>query len=286
MESHRVNKPGVLPICEECNEIFENEKLAHKHFKIKHLQQMTVLTYRYFETVMCCEFCESAFETEEVVVKHKSQCHTGPTPYECQNCFATYDTYSKLKTHGVAHKSIKTVFPIQRQYVCDVCLKPYSDWRNLQCHRKTVHLINPSIFRCKDCDATFYKSWDFSYHKKSVHGDPVPCPLCNQKFATNKSMTSHMNKIHLNEKPKRAKTVSKRKIVQMDDAQMQIRTMIEKTNDMKWACKICKKMCASRTNAVAHVAMVHMRIENFHCEICNKGFYQKGDLNDHFRIVS
>lgn len=284
MLSHRKNEPKILPICEPCGQVFEADDIAYKHFMVIHniTAEQVLLTFKYFEKVICCEFCEAAFDEATTAVDHK-KIHTGTNKYQCQYCMANYDQYSKLRTHCNSHNNVKIIYPVQRVYVCDedACLKLYTDWRNLQTHRKTVHLINPSIFKCTQCDATFYQSWTYAYHKKSVHEKPTKCPFCDQTFVLSRSLQKHVNRMHVNEPPE--PTTSQRKSGEKN--KFDFDKHVQKVGVLYY-CKTCEKKCSCRNNAIAHVQMVHMKIQNYFCDICNKGFYQRGDLTDHVRKVS
>lgn len=285
MLSHREIEPKILPLCEQCGQVFETNEIAYKHFLKIHkiTYDQVLLEFKYFDKVICCEFCESAFDDASTVVEHK-KIHTGPNKYQCQFCMAAYDQFSKLQTHRNSHNNLKTLYPVQRVYVCDAdaCLKLYADWRNLQSHRKTVHLINPSIYKCKDCDATFYQSWTYAYHKKSAHEEPSKCPFCDQKFVMARSLQKHVNRVHVEARTKSPVVRQKKSPKNNFNFDLNVR---KDPNDGLYYCRICEKKCTGRNNVIAHVQMVHMKITNYTCDICNKGFYQRGDLSDHLRKV-
>ena len=281
MLTHKQQEAHVLPHCLKCSEIFASAEKCQKHIEKVHKLQCKddLMAFKYFEIALCCEYCDATFEDAQIIIDHRKK-HTSDKPFECQFCLIKYDKYSKLKTHSYhAHKETNVPFPIERHYLCDdkACLKTYRDWRTLQCHRKTVHLINPTIFKCKECDATFYRSWDFAYHKKSVHSDPLPCVMCDKTFSTSKSLQNHITKIHVNNG-----RTSKRNLPDSTIAEAMER--IEATENA-YKCLQCNKICVARSNAINHVAMVHMKVVNFKCSVCKKGFFQRGDLNDHMRIV-
>lgn len=285
---HQVYDPHVMPMCNVCHQIFENDINGLKHLEDAHgtNSEQIMLEYHSFDRVLCCEFCELPFYDGPALAAHKKT-HKGKLKFECSHCTATYDTYSKLRTHCNTHKGVKDVnYPVERLYMCDeeACLKPFRNWKSLQSHRKTVHLINPTIFKCHECDETFYQSWTFSYHKKSLHADHLRCPFCDVTFVLLKSLQNHVNRFHVNEDiPKteiRSASAAKSDPPQSFDFD---RYVVQK-KDGSWYCRQCDRKCSTRHNAATHVQMVHWKVKNFYCTVCNKGYFLRGDYDNHMRI--
>lgn len=184
-------------------------------------------------------------------------------------------------------------------YVCEIdeCNKPYADWNNFQNHRKTVHLINPSIIKCTQCDAVFYKSWAYAYHKKSVHNDHHKCAFCDQTFVIERALKDHVQRVHsrvLDED-----TAADDDAVRYCDGDVVQHTKRRKSkhtamfneyfreNEVgEFSCQVCGKVTNRRSNAIAHAQMMHQKIRNFKCALCAKEFFHRGDLNGHMRKVS
>lgn len=40
--------------------------------------------------------------------------------------------------------------------------------------------------------------------------------------------------------------------------------------DGEISCKECGKLCSTRYNAISHISMVHLKVRNFHCNVCDK----------------
>lgn len=177
---------------------------------------------------------------------------------------------------------------VQRNYMCDVddCYKIYRHWSDLINHRKTVHLINPSIYKCTECEATFYKSWDFSYHKKTTHSVSIfKCELCGLEYRWQYTLKLHMKKRHSGQqttvvqKEKPLKTIETNRSKRTIDFDAYMRQLDDRT----FTCIICKKQLASRNSAKSHIEMIHLGIKNHTCQICGNGYYLRKDYNDHVR---
>lgn len=313
MTTHeRMQKCAVL-ICDPCAMAFASIDEIDEHFQRAHDDDHVNIVKKEILFVVCCEYCENAFIDNHKLAKHK-ECHLNDDkPYKCEFCMASYETYAKLKTHKNTHINQQVKFPVQRHYMCDVedCWKRYRHWSDLLNHRKTVHLINPSIFKCNDCEQTFYQSWNFSYHKKTVHAvTTVKCPHCDFECKNVYNLRAHQKKTHSDKMELKASTdeiVAKSKVksskVEATATQvaapmatatpttpptptkkpLEIDQYIRKV-DKTIICNLCDKQLATRTSARSHIEMIHFKIKNFACTECGKTFYLKKDASDHLRM--
>lgn len=282
----KLQKNNVL-VCEPCSLAFGTVEDVDEHCNRWHDDDNINIIQNEIEFVVCCEYCEFAFVDHFKLVKHKEIHLNDDKPFKCGFCMASYETYSKLKTHKNSHISQQSKFPVQRHYMCDVedCWKRYRHWSDLLNHRKTVHLINPAIYKCNDCEQTFHKSWNFSYHKKTVHSNSkVKCESCDFECKTMYHLKSHQKKMHspaevAEERPKvktKAEVVRAKKTLEIDQ--------YLRKSDTAIVCNICGKQLASRHNARSHIEMIHLKIKHFSCADCGKEFYLKKDYSDHKRL--
>lgn len=280
MTTHeRLQKNNVF-ICEPCSMAFGAIEDIDEHCNRSHDDDSVNISKKELFFVVCCEYCEYAFVDHHQLVKHKETHLNDEKPFKCGYCMACYETYSKLKTHKNTHISQQVKFPVQRHYMCDVddCWKRYRHWSDLLNHRKTVHLINPSIYKCNECEQTFYQSWNFSYHKKTVHSiTMIKCEECNFECKTVYNLKNHKKRAHCADEDAaepievKAKTqrIRSKKAIEIDK-------YLRKT-DTSIVCNICGKQLATRNSATAHIEMIHFKIKNHTCEECGKDFYLKKD---------
>lgn len=262
MKSHTVLGSAPFIICEICNAAFVDDETAMEHLQSAHdtgSPDEILFGYETYDKVYVCEFCDLAFGTPEAVLTHRES-HTDELKFECPHCDRRYDSFSKKRTHILVHKGGDEAYPVARHYICDQedCFKSYIHWSSLTAHRKTRHLINPSIIKCPECPETFYRSWTYDYHKKTVHGECESCPICSKGFYKKRSLEEHIQRVHINDK--------KRSNSKMDAAE----AMIQDDKDGQISCTECGKICASRYNAMSHVQMVHLKVKNFNCNVCDK----------------
>lgn len=295
MTTHEIVQKNNVLICEACSMAFGAIEEIDDHCNRTHNDDNVNIIKKEIFYVVCCEYCECAFTDNRKLVKHKEDHLNDDKPFKCGFCMACYETYSKLKTHKNTHINQQVKFPVQRNYMCDVeeCWKRYRHWSDLLNHRKTVHLINPSIYKCNDCEQTFYQSWNFSYHKKTAHSiTTVKCKVCNFECKTIYNLKIHQRKSHTNNtdssssaststskqtepKPK-LESLKSKKTIEFDKYLRESETAM--------VCNICGKQLSSRNSARAHIEMIHLKIKNFSCEYCAKEFYLKKDYNDHQRM--
>lgn len=300
MTTHeRLQKNNVLT-CNQCSMAFATIEDVDEHFNHQHDDDNNTstvnITKKELLFVVCCEYCEDAFIDNTKLLKHK-QCHSNEkNPFKCEFCMACYETYSKLKTHKNTHINQQIKFPVQRHYMCDVenCWKRYRHWSDLSIHRKTVHLINPSIYKCSECEQTFYQSWKFSYHKKTVHAlSSVKCDVCsiecpnvyNLKFHKKKhhSPATNLirNKIATTSNVRQPKKIITTKI---EKNSFNFDQYLKKSKTAAIICNLCDKQLANRNSAKSHIEMIHLKIKNHLCNECGKEFYLRKDYNDHLRL--
>lgn len=288
MTTHEQLQESSVLVCEPCSIAFAAVEDIDEHCNRSHDDDSVNIIKKEVLYVVCCEYCEFAFVDNEKLAKHKKVHLNDDKPFKCGFCMACYETYSKLKTHKNMHTNQQVKFPVQRHYMCDVneCWKPYRHWSDLLNHRKTVHLINPSIYKCNDCEETFYQSWNFSYHKKTVHSvSPIKCRYCKFECTTKYNMKLHQKKMHSTITP----IVKKTKEPNPKQASVRTKTVPEidkflQQTDGLMVCNMCGKKLASRHSARSHIEMIHFKVKNFKCDECGKEFYLKKDWTDHQRL--
>lgn len=296
--THEQAQRNNVLICEQCKQAFATFEDVEEHCNRIHDDvdnENGNIISKEILFVVCCEYCESAFVDDRRLADHK-QCHSNDEkPFKCEHCMACFETYSKLKTHKNTHINQQIKFPVQRNYMCDVieCFKKYRHWSDLSNHRKTVHLINPYIYKCTVCEATFYKSWDFSYHKKTVHSiSTVKCEVCQLECRTPYTLKLHQKSRHPSNDnthgKTRATTIANKKTLKTVPIARSKKTFdfdafMRQTNEGQLICNICEKQLANRNSAKSHVEMIHLGMKHHQCKDCGKEYYLRKDYNDHVR---
>lgn len=289
MTSHEKPQKSNVLTCEKCLMAFANIEEIDDHFNRIHDEDDVQISKKEMLYVVCCEYCENAFIDFKKLADHKQNHLNDEKPFKCEFCMACYESYGKLKTHKNTHIHQQCKFPVQRHYMCDIenCWKRYRHWSDLLNHRKTVHLINPTIYKCSECEQTFYQSWNFAYHKKTAHcATFIQCDECDFQCRTLHSLRSHQKKQHspdtgistikINKTKPKKETFKVRKTIDIDQYLTKIDTVM--------ACNLCGRQLTSRNGARSHIEMIHLKIRHHACDECGKEFYLRKDFNDHKRL--
>lgn len=281
MTTHEQFEKSSVLVCDPCSMAFATLEDVDYHCIHQHDEDIANIIEKEILFVVCCEYCEFAFTDHTKLLKHK-ECHAhDDKPFKCEFCMATYETYSKLKTHKNTHIHQQIKFPVQRQYLCDIeeCWKRYRHWSDLSIHRKTVHLINPTVYKCQQCEQTFHHSWKFSYHKKTVHAiASVKCSVCGMECANAYNLRHHRKKCGSEDTAKQLAKPKQSKSKTFDMAHY-----IDQIGQMM-KCRLCDKQLATRITARIHVEMTHLKIRRHRCDTCGKEFYLRKDYMDHLRL--
>lgn len=285
MTKHETIESKEMFVCAICTMVFVDESLGAEHHEQHHDDNENSIETKQIDRVMCCEFCANAFTSIDSLMAHRTRHADDEVPFQCEYCPNKYETFSKLKTHYKTHWGIMKPYPIVRFFVCERtdCHKIYRHWSDLQNHLKTTHLINPYIYKCDFCPKTFYNSWNYFYHKNTVHGQKTKCTQCDKEYESLIRMQSHMRYAH-SEKPKMAKKATEKKVMKKRNTNAINIDEYLAINDDRISCVNCNKLMTSMANARAHVESVHLKIKKHICNHCDRGFYARKDLTDHVRV--
>ncbi|XP_066956401.1 uncharacterized protein [Macrobrachium rosenbergii] len=132
----------------------------------------------------------------------------------------------------------------EKNYVCDVCNKPYSKSHYLRDHIVRDHSDHDKAkeypFRCRHCKRVYNGQRQLEYHQSLHNG---PCEICGMMFGCSGLFWNH-----------------------------------RKNHDA--VCNICNKSFSSLNSLWTHKKMKHGRMKYF-CNVCDKGFIYKSLLKIH-----
>ena len=193
--------------------------------------------------------------------KTASELNTGDARVNCEKCGAVtkkkYLRIHLIRYHNEPkrpvgrHKKIK-LDTNQRKVECELCGKQVKKM-NLRTHHRRVHekvkYEGPVI--CETCGKVFPNPRNLAMHRK-IHTDKyLTCRHCNYLSSTHEEFLAHLN---------------------------------EHNKARSFACHVCSAVFSQSGRLSKHVRSVHMGEKRYFCDICSKGFYGKGNLDDH-RVI-
>jgi len=165
-------------------------------------------------------------------------------PYECHLCEKSFLAQRTLNLHIRTHNPLTT-------FSCSFCTKNFMQKSNLQRHS----LIHYGIqnYTCTDCNKSFTQKVGLERHMASHQGiKDFSCLECGKQFTRRSTLLNHLLTRHLKEKP--------------------------------YHCEECDMYFTSAANFRTHNRRVHSNEPLKHeCEVCQKKFFQRSDLNRHSR---
>ena len=275
------NKPGesqdeaasATYSCKICSHTCTNIELLHKHIHSNHHFDIESI-----KTV--CSYCRSQLSETiyEVCTLIKDLCPRRGNPI---------------------------IHPDAKSHLCKICNVPCKDEAEVNLHRK-LHFFRKGSYRCLKCDKTFRK-WKFLEHHIWMHYDKTPfrcrycseyktsgycvyvhelhhlpesqkkfkCDLCEVRFWTKGTLTSHIKKTHSD----------KRYYCNMCPASYKCNTQLlhhkmkKHTGEFRFTCDICGAGSASKQHLNRHKES-H---ENIRCPVCNKKFALRSSLSLHLK---
>lgn len=141
-----------------------------------------------------------------------------------------------------------------KQIECKKCDMRFKSEILLKKHVKITHKNTNQANICDICGKIFNKSSTLKVHL-SCHKQKQ-CPHCFKWFNSH----SHFN-LHLKN---------------------HIRPLKRKRNLKYYYCEACDYRSLNKNTLEAHINKAHLNIRPFICEICQKGFYKKRNLTQHF----
>ena len=68
---------------------------------------------------------------------------------------------------------------------CEVCEKPYKNFKSLKSHRRQIHELANLQLKCTKCEKSFTSKTGLKNHYNSVHEKiTFECQLCQKTFRT------------------------------------------------------------------------------------------------------
>ncbi|XP_017035797.1 testis-specific zinc finger protein topi [Drosophila kikkawai] len=258
--------------CTACDIKMDTAKEARLHFETdcifmrESLKSLSVSVSRFF----ACNVCELKFANSELLQEHRCTYHhyfPRLSPHgaslllPCEFCEVIFESAREVQPHNEEkHLSKKkreketrgsTTSGRQRQYLCDICGKSYTQSSHLWQHLRFHQGVKPFVCPEDKCDRKFTIRPDLNDHIRKCHtGErPFHCQTCGKRFLTGSVFYQH-RLIHRGER--------------------------------RYECEQCGKRFY-RADALKNHQRIHTGEKPFSCLFCTKTFRQRGDRDKHMR---
>lgn len=228
-KGEQFNEDG--PYCDKCDVKF----ISTEAFK-RHMIMSTKHT-RNTKTINGCRTCGDTFKNAEELRIHHRKEHArkrpknygkkpikGNFPAKCEHC-------SEIIPNGRDHWSHyrrahpDKQYPIQKDYVCDICGKGFRGNAFLVYHKRTHS--GERTYKCGQCGKAFFNRTNLQVHEKT-HSEsrPYPCSVCLKAFKCKGALNRHFRS-HTGQKP--------------------------------YECEVCGKAFTQSNSRKLHVNTVHLK---------------------------
>ncbi|XP_023239227.1 zinc finger protein 431-like [Centruroides sculpturatus] len=274
--------------CQICNKYFKTKRYLRRHenthkdksdknfcnirktsFKCK----SSFDRHRIFQhqNMFRCGYCNKSFKTKNMLEAHK-KIHIE----KCNICKKEFSSKRSLNVHQRFHFDIKP-------FVCEVCNRRFVSISELKRHQSS-HNKDSLRFVCDVCKKGFYDKSHLFRHRPAHQRKKHFCSHCKVRFKTESRLKLHMQFSCLEIHPKRLPyqcNICKRIYVSTSSFE---RHLLAYNNQIHFFCDVCKTKFTSKVKFQTHQKTAHHPGGNYKCEICNKTFRRKIDLNRHIKI--
>jgi len=276
-ETHKEKK---IFQCEDCKMTFTRKLLLSTHIKIIHLKM----------DLPQCPICKNNFSKTDHLRRHIKNVHTNQKTITIDHCDQKFRENQSLQKHF--QKDHQKCLQIQLEASSSSKPNPSS---NLPTSSVSVE-DNNKIKAAQDYKNNIVgKKLFFKHCKIVLHKlDLMQCQICRAYYTSNFHLKSHMQKVH--------ETQNLTLIVQKDQEKLllpiQTNSCYNPTDTLKlpsayinvkekktYECKECKKKFVNFKSYIAHIKIIHKKMNLNQCQNCKKIFTRSSSLRMHIKTV-
>ena len=165
--------------------------------------------------------------------------------------------------------------------VCSECGLTASSMAKLKEHVRVVHNTD-LLFPCDHCEKTFLSRKYLLEHKRYLELN-VSCKICEKKFARNRDLEPHMNRVHPDELSKSHQCNICLKILRSSETLKYHERQNHREPEAQ--CNTCSKKFSTKKNFELHMLQAFCdpakRKREKQCDKCEMMFRRKHDLDCH-----
>lgn len=151
------------------------------------------------------------------------------------------------------------------------------------------HASEIQEFKCTLCPSKFSDKQEFHSHVRD-HFRPITCIECNKTFIGDKQYNYHWNHVHTSAKATKETAENEVYLADVTDIEIQDEIIEDGSVDSietvptNVACDVCGRLFPDVRAVIRHAKTHTNEGKKFFCNVCNKGFNKKTNLEFHLRI--
>lgn len=233
-------------LCDECGKTFNNRNNLTSHLS-SHSKKFH------------CEICDKQFRSSTVLRIHK-RLHSGDLPFICSYCNRAFHSNTLLKIHIRVHTG-------EKPYRCTYCNASFGRHDRITNHVVRVHEPH-RLLVCLSCGEKFVFRHQLREHASHHTGlKPHQCPQCDRCYRTQSLLSNHRQQKHNRWKQQQS--------IKQDGGRLSQSARLEKL-----ACPTCGRVVLGKYYLAVHMRR-HIGDFSLRCDVCNKGFSVRSDLENH-----
>jgi KRAB domain-containing zinc finger protein len=225
-----------------------------------------------------CNKCDRKFAYKAKLAQHKLEDHTKTDEtvkrHQCDKCDYKTDKYGILKIHmdGV-HSKLK-------KFKCTFCPQSFAQIGNFNRHLRVLHSQKKNL-KCFLCDYETSSKQNLKAHHKKHFKTTITeirqfkCDFCTLAFVEKDHLDKHLQIVH--------KDIALTGSFPHDVIQHQ--HSLKKPIHKRCFCDRCDYSTFDQNKLKIHYDGIHLGIENFSCDHCDKTFTTKATKNRHVTLI-
>lgn len=205
--------------------------------------------------------------------------------YRCNLCDELFESESDRAKHSLIHVNRSSSLD------CHICGKQFRHRTNLSTHLIVHSGVKPH--QCHICSRRFTQKVNLQRHMHIHDGSrPFTCRMCCKSFTQKANLQRHI--LSHTEHTKEELLAALNEIPNESEVNNAINeSLLEAMNTMserkasgstsEFRCDICDKTFAQKVNLQKHL-MIHTGSRPFQCYVCGKAFRQKASLQKHYSV--
>ena len=272
-----------------CNHCEYETKIRHnlkRHRKLAHQENE--------KTVHSCPKCDyksskKIYMEKHIKLNHSESCISKEDIIHCRHCENETKTALSMKSHNqLVHKKTESGFRSCSKCEYKTSKSTYM-YKHIQLNHSENSVLQEAILHCKDCEYETKRFQGMKTHTDMVHKKLVKfgCNKCSVKSLLVGVMRRHIKRSH---KVSNAKVISYDcKLCVNNTNHLKCETQppqktSEEDSSIKKKCPSCDFFSENRKNMNSHKGVMHKKIKNFSCNMCDYKYFKRYSIRRHMSL--